>query len=99
MRSNLQELRRVVTEGSQDRPPGRAGRLSLPIAFAAITAIFVLFAAAASAPTPLYVVYQKAWGFSTSTLTVIFAVSVLCLIASLPLLAPLSTPPAPPPTP
>ena len=70
--------------------PGRAGRLSRPIAFAATTAIFVLFAAAASAPTPLYVVYQKAWGFSTSTLTVIFAVYVFGLIGSLLVLGGLS---------
>jgi len=86
----VQQLRRAVTEGSQDRPPGRAGRLSLPIAFGATTAIFVLFAAAASAPTPLYVVYQKAWGFSTSTLTVIFAVYVFGLIGSLLVLGGLS---------
>lgn len=43
----------------------------------------MLFAAAASAPTPLYVVYQKAWGFSPTTLTVIFAVYVFGLIGSL----------------
>ncbi|TMC85508.1 MAG: MFS transporter [Chloroflexi bacterium] len=43
----------------------------------------MLFAAAASAPTPLYVVYQKEWGFTATTLTVIFAVYVVALIASL----------------
>ncbi len=69
---------------------GRAGRLSLPSAFAAITAIFVIFAAAASAPTPLYVVYQKEWGFPTSTLTLIFAVYVVGLIGSLLVLGALS---------
>jgi len=58
-------------------------RLSSRIAFGATTAIFLLFAAAASAPTPLYVVYQKEWGFSTTTLTVIFAVYVFGLIGSL----------------
>jgi MFS family permease len=61
----------------------RDGRLSRPIAFAATGAVMVLFAAAASAPTPLYVVYQKAWGFTDTTLTVIFAVYVLGLIGSL----------------
>ena len=69
---------------------GDTGRLSLPIAFGAITAIFVLFAAAASAPTPLYVVYQREWGFSDTTLTVIFAVYVLGLIGSLLILGALS---------
>jgi MFS family permease len=61
----------------------RSGRLSPAIAFVSTSAIFVLFAAAASAPTPLYVVYQRDWGFSASTLTVIFAVYVLGLIGSL----------------
>src|SRR5438445_10162207 len=62
---------------------GPSGRLSSATAFAATSAIFVLFAAAASAPTPLYVVYQKQWGFSATTLTVIFAVYVVGLIGSL----------------
>jgi MFS family permease len=66
-----------------DGTAGRSGRLSIPIAFGATTAILGLFAAAASAPTPLYVVYQKEWGFSNTTLTVIFAVYVLGLIGSL----------------
>jgi MFS family permease len=69
---------------------GRPGRLSRPIAFAAIAAIFVIFAAAASAPTPLYVVYQKEWGFPTSTLTLVFAVYVFGLIGSLLVLGGLS---------
>jgi predicted MFS family arabinose efflux permease len=50
----------------------------------------VLFAAAASAPSPLYVVYQQEWGFSGTTLTVVFAVYVLGLIASLLVLGGLS---------
>ncbi len=50
----------------------------------------MLFAAAASAPTPLYVVYQKEWGFSDTTLTVIFAVYVLGLMGSLIVLGGLS---------
>jgi predicted MFS family arabinose efflux permease len=53
-------------------------------------AILVLFAAAASAPTPLYVVYQKEWGFSSATLTIIFAVYVLGLIGSLLIVGALS---------
>jgi MFS family permease len=62
---------------------GGSRYLSPAVAFAAISAIFVLFAAAASAPSPLYVVYQREWGFSTTTLTVIFAVYVVGLIGSL----------------
>jgi MFS family permease len=61
----------------------RPRRLSRAMAFAAASGVFVLFAAAASAPTPLYVVYQKQWGFSATTLTVIFAVYAIALIGSL----------------
>jgi MFS family permease len=80
----------VLSKRVAERSDEVAGRLSLPIAFGATTAIFVLFAAAASAPTPLYVVYQSEWAFSTTTLTVIFAVYVFGLIASLLILGGLS---------
>lgn len=76
-------------DGHLARAAGRR-RLSRPAAFSAITAIFVLFAAAASAPSPLYVVYQQEWGFSATTLTVVFAVYVLALILSLIVLGALS---------
>ena len=49
----------------------------------AVTAMLVLFMAAAGAPTPLYVVYQQQWGFPTSTLTLVFAVYVLGLLATI----------------
>jgi MFS family permease len=83
-------MRVISTVDPQMGPGGHPDALSFPIAFGAITAIFVLFAAAASAPTPLYVVYQKEWGFSTTTLTVIFAVYVFGLIGSLLILGGLS---------
>jgi len=69
---------------------GGRSRVSPAVAFAATAAILVLFAAAASAPTPLYVVYQKEWGFPTSTLTIVFAVYVFGLIGSLLVLGALS---------
>jgi MFS family permease len=58
--------------------PARRDRL-----FAAVAGSVVLFLAASSVPSPLYVVYQARWGFSASTLTAIFAVYVLFLLASL----------------
>ncbi|WP_241386399.1 MFS transporter [Rhodococcus sp. CH91] len=39
--------------------------------------------ASSSAPSPLYPVYQQMWGFSAATLTVVFAVYVLALLAAL----------------
>ena len=83
-------MRVIATVDPQKGPAQRPGALSYPIAFGAITGIFVLFSAAASAPTPLYVVYQKEWGFSNTTLTVIFAVYVFGLIGSLLVLGGLS---------
>ena len=53
--------------------------LSFFIAGAAGTATL----AAASAPSPLYPVYQRLWGFSAFTLTLIFAVYVFALLAAL----------------
>jgi MFS family permease len=54
-----------------------------PVVFGSITAILVLFTAASSTPSPLYVVYQQEWRFSPTTLTVVFAVYVLGLLGSL----------------
>jgi MFS family permease len=51
--------------------------------FAAVAAIVVLFLAASSAPSPLYVVYQQQWGFTASVLTVVFAIYVVGLLGSL----------------
>jgi MFS family permease len=58
--------------------PRRAGRL-----FAAVSGAVVLFLAASSVPSPLYVVYQGLWHFSAITLTLVFAVYVLFLLLSL----------------
>jgi len=74
---------RVEVAVESEEMPEQHGRLPRPLAFAAASAIFVLFAAAASAPTPLYVVYQKVWGFSSTTLTVVFAVYAIALMGSL----------------
>jgi MFS family permease len=86
-----EDSRQPVIDVSAAIPSGsRTGRLSLPNAFAATAAIFVLFATASSAPSPLYVVYLKEWGFSNATLTVIFAVYVVGLIGALLVLGALS---------
>ncbi|WP_226505844.1 MFS transporter [Pseudomonas sp. MWU16-30317] len=45
--------------------------------------ILVSFLAASSAPTPLYHLYQEAWGFSSATLTLIFAVYAFSLLLAL----------------
>ncbi|TVT19539.1 MFS transporter [Amycolatopsis acidiphila] len=71
-------------------PAALPRRLPHAVTFVAIAAIFVLFMAASSAPSPLYVVYQQNWDFSATTLTAVFAVYVLGLIVSLLVLGALS---------
>jgi MFS family permease len=73
----------ATTPASSTGPRARRAALSFPAAFAAITAIFVLFTAASSVPSPLYVVYQQQWSFSPMTLTVVFAVYVVGLLGAL----------------
>lgn len=51
--------------------------------FTAVGAIVMLFLAASSAPSPLYVVYQQMWHFTPTVLTVVFAIYVAGLLGSL----------------
>lgn len=66
-----------------ERPPLDQERTRRHRFFGAVTALIMLFLAASSAPSPLYVVYQHLWGFSPSVLTLVFAVYVLGLLGSL----------------
>ena len=80
----------AVTGASLPRPAPASWRLSAGRSFTAIAAVYVLFMTASSAPSPLYVVYQREWGFSAATLTVVFAVYVLGLLGALLVLGGLS---------
>lgn len=57
--------------------PGR------PTAFWGLAVTLALLLFASSAPSPLYIVYQARWGFSEITLTSVFAVYAVALLASL----------------
>jgi predicted MFS family arabinose efflux permease len=61
----------------------RQVRLSTTAAFAVQISILVLLLAASSAPTPLYSVFQAEWGFSPITITVVFGVYALAVLAAL----------------
>ncbi|MDP9898271.1 MFS transporter [Variovorax ginsengisoli] len=58
-------------------------RLPSNLAFGLLATVLFAFFFAASAPSPLFVVFQHAWGFSSSMLTVAFAVYALALMLSL----------------
>jgi MFS family permease len=51
--------------------------------FWVLATTMVVFFAASSVPTPLYVVYQQKWHFSSVTLTLIFAAYVAALLITL----------------
>ncbi len=58
-------------------------RLRPPAAFVLVGATVAVFLAASSAPSPLYPAYERAFHFSAPTLTVVFAVYVVALLATL----------------
>ncbi|GII54057.1 MFS transporter [Planotetraspora thailandica] len=67
-------------------PPstGRAGRrIPRAAGFWLLGVTLLVFMAASSTPSPLYVVYQQRWGFSSATLTAVFAVYVVALLVAL----------------
>ncbi|NTF40856.1 MFS transporter [Rhizobium rhizogenes] len=73
-------------DSTTSTPISRARRLA-PSYYAATS---VLFLAASSAPTPLYPLYQRAFGFSPVVITVIFAVYAFSLLAALLIVGSLS---------
>lgn len=69
------------TAGMAARPKPR--RLPSGVAFVLLAAVLFAFFFAAAAPTPMFVVFQHAWGFSSSLLTVAFAIYAIALLLSL----------------
>ena len=63
--------------------PMKVRALPRSVAFWLVAATTAMVLAASSVPSPLYAVYQLEFGFSALTLTLIFAVYVFALMASL----------------
>jgi MFS family permease len=64
-------------------PLARPWHLSQRASFALLASIVLFFLAGSAAPTPLYPVYQAAWGFSPVTVTVIFGIYAVAVLATL----------------
>ena len=64
-------------------PAARPRQLSQQASFALLASIALFFLAGSSAPTPLYPVYQGAWGFSPVTVTVIFGIYAIAVLMTL----------------
>lgn len=65
------------------RTPRRSRRLPDTVSFYLLASIVVAFLAGSSAPTPLYAIYQAEWGFSPITVTLVFGVYALAVLAAL----------------
>jgi predicted MFS family arabinose efflux permease len=61
----------------------KAWNLSATATFYLQASITVSFLAGSSAPTPLYPLYQRAWGFSPITTTLVFGVYALAVLGAL----------------
>jgi predicted MFS family arabinose efflux permease len=48
-----------------------------------LASIVLFFLAGSSAPTPLYAVYQAAWGFTPATVTVVFGIYAVAVLSTL----------------
>jgi MFS family permease len=70
-------------QGRLGEPRTARHTLSKSAAFRVTVAMMVLFIYASAAPTPLYGVYQARWGFSAATLTAVFAIYIVFLLATL----------------
>jgi predicted MFS family arabinose efflux permease len=57
--------------------------LSPRVGFGLLTSILLMLLASSAAPTPLYAIYQAKWGFSAVTVTVVFGVYAVAVLASL----------------
>lgn len=75
----------TTADAVTDREPAtrRARHVPRPVGFWIVAFTTAAMLAASSAPSPLYAVYQERFGFSASTLTVVFAVYVIALLATL----------------
>jgi MFS family permease len=77
-------LAAVPLQGTFEAAASRSVRkLSPRAAFYLQASITVGFLAGSSAPSPLYPIYQAAWGFSSLAITVIFGVYAFAVLAAL----------------
>jgi MFS family permease len=80
---NVVSMIALPTPSRRPGPLLRMTRLSPTAAFVLQVSIVLSLLAGSSAPTPLYAVYQAAWGFSPVTVTVVFGVYAVAVLTAL----------------
>jgi hypothetical protein len=63
--------------------PARVPRIAGTPALVLLASLIVSMLAASAAPTPLYAFYQREWGFTPITTTIVFGVYAVAVLASL----------------
>jgi len=71
-------------------PAARRSRLTGRPALYLLASLVVSLLAASAAPTPLYAIYQRMWGFTPITITIVFGVYAVAVLAALLVLGRLS---------
>jgi len=64
-------------------PAARRSRLTGRPALYLLASLVVSLLAASAAPTPLYAIYQRTWGFTPITITIVFGVYAVAVLAAL----------------
>jgi hypothetical protein len=64
-------------------PAARRSRLTGRPALYLLASLVVSLLAASAAPTPLYAIYQRQWGFSPITITIVFGVYAVAVLVAL----------------
>ena len=73
-----------VTADSVGAPPGESkGCLSRAASLYLLGSVATSYLASASAPTPLYPVYQSKWGFSPVAITFVFGIYAIAVLGAL----------------
>src|SRR6202020_2330257 len=64
-------------------PPARRSRITGRPALYLLASLVVSLLAASAAPTPLYAIYQRQWGFTPITITIVFGVYAVAVLVAL----------------
>ncbi len=73
----------IATSGGVTRSGGDAARITGRPALYLLASLVVSLLAASAAPTPLYAIYQRMWGFTPITITIVFGVYAVAVLAAL----------------
>ena len=72
-----------IPTSAERAPAARSSRLTGRPALYLLASLVVSLLAASAAPTPLYAIYQRMWGLTPITITIVFGVYAVAVLAAL----------------